>query len=765
MLFRAIVVALAAAGAAGCGASRAAWVPPAGAIAPAVHLPIRERPALTDASISSLARASRLAGLGRRGEAVRELLALIERDPSCLEAHRRLQDLLASTTADWWLRERYETLLRDHPQAADAWYLLARIDSDPDRQLRRFEKALQYDPAHPYARLGRAVALERSGDVRGAIRESRASAESAPWLGLPWLFLGTESLARGDAAVAERFFREARGRSPDDPRPWLGLAQAAEGLARRSEASAAALEALRLAPGDGGVAGSAIDILVASAVPAHLDEAVEALQAALPECGDPAVVHELLGRCLLARGRRGDARAAVEALDAAAAEGTSPAELSSLIRRGRLRCGRYREAVLGALDSLPRGAREADNLYAPRWRALEGAARSLDVSDARSLLRLADAMTSVGWLHDALIVATRARSIAPQDPALRRRIAEESAFLAFLSDVGTVASSISGSSEEPPAVEEVLARIREVSVRRLGRDVTQGAVVRNYPMLGAFALSVASGGAFETEFGSRGLVLLVGARNGSPVELALGRLVLVRADAQAVVQGARVRFDECWIESEGLPSGVAGLRKGLAGLTMDRMVLVQLDAVRRGPRRIDAEVPFELRPARSAQDLGAMDTPSAVAWRIESQLHREGILEESVLDAVRRHELAHVVDATRMLPVATKLPTVLSFLARNGFDGAAVERNLEARAAVTALIECKEPRAALASLLAFLPARSGSTPHAGGYRGAVEVAINEILCDRGCFPSIDCSRNVVQQLDRLTDDEIRELGRRLLAHL
>jgi hypothetical protein len=239
----------------------------------------------------------------------------------------------------------------------------------------------------------------------------------------------------------------------------------------------------------------------------------------------------------------------------------------------------------------------------------------------------------------------------------------------------------------------------------------------------------------------------------------------VRAGRTDTVLGERISFDECWIESEGLPPDAAGLHRGLAGLTLDRFVMLQLDAIRRGPRVALPGVPFVRRRATTAEERRSLDTPSDVAGRIEADLAASGELDGASIDSVRRHELVHVYDASRLMPLSEHPFQAFALGLSHGFSGRSIERALEGRAQTLSILAARSPRLALAGLLAFLPSKDGDTPHVAGYVDSVRTAVDILLADPASFPSIDPAYNVVQQMDRLTDAEVRELARRLAAKL
>ncbi len=718
-----------------------------------------------DASLEAeLARARGLAGRGHVAAAAGELWDLTAREPRFLEAHRLLQDLLVVSPADWSLRRAYAERLAANPDDPDSLYLAARIAPLRERQVDLFEAVLARAPTHAHARVGQALALQRAGDIEGALDVAERAGRDAPWLPTPWLFMGYLTLGRANWEVAARCFSEAGHRDPADARAPLGQMAAAENGGQMRAAGTAAVRALRLAPGDEGVLAGAVGVLMRAGVPSLLREAVEVLESERQHVAHPAFVEAELGRLHLALG---NGEAARRLLVRANEQRIVAGELALPLRRAHTLAGDYVAAVEAGLAAIPRGGMDESSVYRDRWRALFDAAHaaSTETPDSRQLLRLAEAMLAVGWRREAQVVLARAAATAPADKEVRDRAVEERAFDRFLEDVAVIGRRIRDdvrADRGSPSVREVLHEIGLASAARLGVNLTAGATVRTYPFLGEFSASQVSDGAFAHEFDRRGLLLLVGERRGEGLQVMAGRIVAVRPGIEETVRGDELSLDEVWLETQDLPEGLGGLRLGLAGLTLDRLVLLQLDAILRSPRRIDAGLEVEPRPAFDTRERRALDTPSAVAWRIEQQLAAEGLLTDAFFDTVRRHELGHVRDARRMLPVQRHPLRSLGLLLEHGFDGRAIEQTLEARAQLTSLVDSAEPRAALSALLAFLPETDGRTAHAAGYVRAVREAIRIVDEDPVAFPSLDRNYNLLQQMDRLTDDEIRELGHRLL---
>jgi len=96
---------------------------------------------------------------------------------------------------------------------------------------------------------------------------------------------------------------------------------------------------------------------------------------------------------------------------------------------------------------------------------------------------------------------------------------------------------------------------------------------------------------------------------------------------------------------------------------------------------------------------------------------------------------------------------------KHGFQSQKVVAFLERNAQLTAVAQSAHPRAALAVCCSSL---GGAGEHAMGYGEIVEGFVSVILLAPELFPAIDTSRVVVQQLHRLSDDQIRVIARTLL---
>ncbi|MCG3134436.1 MAG: hypothetical protein HMLKMBBP_01742 [Planctomycetes bacterium] len=468
------------------------------------------------------------------------------------------------------------------------------------------------------------------------------------------------------------------------------------------------------------------------------------------------MVEFLRGRVLTALGRHDEA---VEALEAAARGGLLSGDTAGPLRRTRVAAGRILDAVDGGLAyaALAGEAGEVSGAWEEVRAARDAFAATAGPAER---IRLARAMSSVGWIDEARTVASPAARDG--DPEAAALCAELAGFRAFLDDVAAWSRDARRRSRagDDDDADDAMTVVRNASTARLGLDLTEGASERSYPLLGSFACSTEGAGAFRDVPSRFGMVLVVGGRSGRAADVVAGRLVALRRGADVRVLDRTVRIDEHVIDAEGLPEGVNGLRTGLAGITLDDVVLVQIDSVLRTPRPADAGFPLVERAAASRGELLALDTPSEVSRRIEESLPAGRRREELLLDAVRRHERVHAMDAADMLPILAHPLRNLAFALSHGFGAESMEQTLEGRAALLSIVDADDPRAALAALVSFLPAREGDAPHAAGYRRMTEAFLLEIARDPASFPSVRAGANLLQQLDRLGPDEVREAARR-----
>jgi len=226
----------------------------------------------------------------------------------------------------------------------------------------------------------------------------------------------------------------------------------------------------------------------------------------------------------------------------------------------------------------------------------------------------------------------------------------------------------------------------------------------------------------------------------------------------------RITCDECWIESEGLPAKSAGLRRGLAGLTMDRSSCSNSTPSAAGASAASA-FPFLLRRAATAEDRARL-TRRRTSPDGSRRRSPGGRLQESALDSV-----AATSSSTSTTPTAApsgRRPISSRRFGRHlaRLSGSSMSGSLEGRAAgdldpLGAASRGSRWRRCSRSFRR----RTRYAAHRGLRRRGADAGGTRSSTIRAASLSIDPSANILQQMDRLTDAEVRDLARRLVPTL
>ena len=141
-----------------------------------------------------------------------------------------------------------------------------------------------------------------------------------------------------------------------------------------------------------------------------------------------------------------------------------------------------------------------------------------------------------------------------------------------------------------------------------------------------------------------------------------------------------------------------------------------------------------------------------------------GFLGQAVEEVIL-HETEHLVDADRFLTrgsAPVRWFRMIKVLVSEGFSARGIEEWLELRAQRAAIIQTSNPHLALANCTSHQPAtRYSATAHGLGYARLLKSMVRTIDRSPEDYPQIDRGANYLQQLDRLSADQIRDLARRV----
>jgi tetratricopeptide (TPR) repeat protein len=590
------------------------------------------------------------------------------------------------------------------------------------------------------------------------------------------LLLARLQLERGDIEEGLASAQAAHESNPADSR---APAVAAAGVRRTGDfdqATRMLLHALQLAPRSQVYARWLVDTLRHSTGTvrwASVDAALEPLDAASGRSPEWLAL-----RARVRAGMGAEAQAIVmyrQALAAGAVTIPVERELRTLLARR----GDYQEVAAMLARAVPPDVRTApENLLRGRWAELRAAAQAAPSpsAPAPARLRLAKALLSLGALAETEAVLG---TLEGQGAALLSRVRGQRAFeRAFKEHVE--AGYRAGLQEKAPAdFETLIERMRQLALQHL--DPRDHAAfqrpdrgVRSLPFLGSW-LDHATRTESPTvaHFRRYGRLLICGQRTGGPPEAIVMSLASLSA-AQSIrtIDGVyehdvAIGYDRVlrgWIDAQGGALGGACLADG---------IWLDVDSSRRSADEL-AQVmrtdPSFWPRVRDRQPLPAvgearflLTDDGGAAYRLLArhfQRRRDGW---GSFETLRAHEFGHVTDIKRYFPLWQGLPRALGLLARKGFSAHAIETELERRAQLGSVVLSRDPDMALAEMLLPLPVVEREPEvHDGGYRDGVARMLRYIHCNPTRFPQIDRRFRYVMQLDRLTNDQIREAAQAAL---
>ncbi len=298
--------------------------------------------------------------------------------------------------------------------------------------------------------------------------------------------------------------------------------------------------------------------------------------------------------------------------------------------------------------------------------------------------------------------------------------------------------------------------------RTTGRRLGPRGRVREYSFVGRLVdPTLESDDPLVRAFAEAGLLLVLGQRRGGPPEALVANVVRREARSSVRVRGIDVAREAVWISGRHLSGYSEWAGEGdIAGLALDGIVLVDLAAVGRWEgdlRRRRARLAPWREEILSAQALPArhpasIEDPADVSTRIFLTAPTDFAAEVLV------HENAHLVDAQLHLPVGEHPWRNFALALRRGLSPTEILAYLERNAQLAAIAEGATPRASFAVCCSMLGHRD---VHARGYAEIVEGFVREIHAHPERYPAIDPARHIVQQLHRLTEEEVRSLARTL----
>lgn len=727
---RAAVVLLVAVVSAGCGTSP-------------VRVPgrLRDVPNPNDGLDARLAAGRRLLDQGEVLEALGVAEEVLTERRGYVGAERLRQDVLRYRGRRGALLHDLETRLASAPNDADALYLRARLLPDGDEKTDAFRTAAQLAPDSFWAWLGLAFALREvdPAESQRVYAQLYAHAREHPLVANAWI---TSLLAAKQPAMALPICERLRQRADEPGLGSLRLAEALLDLERAREAWPALLDALKHRASDPDLRGLVGRFLGSGLPYEEVQGLIDILQAdrarlgAFRRSGGELVLAAMATRL----GNPISARRMLEGKD-----GSPPADPQArrAWRRMLLGTGATRHFLDDLAKAFPKELlADERNRVRGVWKELfEGpwASAADPLGDLELGSGLARALVDCGFLREADLVldALALRFPGATDPraaareGLQNEIRKEIAFEGALQRILYHGYK---NVDSPRPLTEVLVDVRRVSREILGRDVVGTPRVRSVTFVGDVVDPLGPG--LPEHLARYNRHLLLGQRSGHPVEA----LLLTRLSVTELEQHDLLPLPtRCWEvvgENREIRS-LSGVYGGdLAGVALFDHFLVDMDSVRewadglrsrRQTAREDKLVVLRDPIPKSGGPLTAFD----VDWKLAVLADEpDASLDMAVLDMIRWHERAHLVDSFHYLPLTGNLWRVLGLLARNGLSPAAIEAELEGRAELAALAISPHTRLVLAHIASFLDGNPDESAHVRGFRSLAK-ALGRELAARG----------------------------------
>jgi tetratricopeptide (TPR) repeat protein len=747
------------------------------------HAPALRTPASPRAE-ALFARGVSLQARGDSAGAEAAFRAAIDVSPRFVRAHRALQILLEVDFRGHELRPLYRTLAETHRSEAVFHYLLGRILPEPEAQARAFRRALEREPDGYWGNLGMGYALFQDRSFRASRTYFERALKARPRAPKAWRFLAETRIASQDFPKALEALRQASLHDPEDTSHAVRAAQILYLTGRSGDA----FEVL-------------LGVLDAEAYPSLAPRAL--LRRFLRDEG----THQTFRRAAGVEGKvlssfpqapaalafagylaleRGNAVRAADLLERALAGGAPPSRVRLDLRRARFELGCHREGYdAWAARTRPLWDRE-DNESAARYRTLGSAVgkAAAKPDDGGTLTGLGHALLDCGWVREAVPVFRRAAARGSGEA--QEGLSRARTHLEFLRELrlyfgGAYRRFLE--HEDGGDLESVFRGVSALSRKVLGRDLGSGNPVRSFFLVGAVLdASPGTRSPLLEYFDSFNQVFILGRKAGGTPEAVLMTSVHRNRNQRFDHLGEPVHCDYVAGEDFALESFNEYLGGALLGVTLLGRFYTNLDKTRdrdasdwraclRARRHRVRLARFGSWRASGRREALVLDAGEGLAPLLRLAAYRGVEVEganaspppaaRGAYRGVIDHEVMHVKDANRYLPVGAHPFAALGLAIRHGFSQTSIEAAMEERAALAALTASARPHLELAHLLAFAPYPESRLPHSRGYCRLLRQFLARLHDHAESYPAVDPGRNLCRQLHRLTAEEVRDIARAL----
>ncbi|MFH2001271.1 MAG: tetratricopeptide repeat protein [Planctomycetota bacterium] len=717
------------------------------------------------------------------GDRIAGLEALILQYPDYVEAHRQLQNLCMQENRQGYLVNLYRKRFDEDPGKPLNSYLYGRLFSNPEHQLSLFSSATQQDPSFFWAQNGLGYAYMNAGDFKSSAAAYKKAIQSAPSKIEPYQGLISAYLTTGKLEEADKLLAIALERFPDA----ISLHLLHYRLLVEKESPAAGLNAMIEVPPELEL-GAEFFLLMLNLMDRGASD--YDLKRVLYRFGVMAdddlrfngALDLVLGACCMKLGNLNGARYHLNRVYLAHPENV---RASKELRYLYTVTFRMREACSIEMADYPADWLEGSALRKSMPRLIELSKHVQDTVDSGSSEKegyeLASLLVQNGWLDEAMyflyIFADPQSVWGLKSADLLNQLYRHSHFELTLRDFFVKQYQEFRRTGYELGWEQVLEQLGRISSRILGTDIFADPVVMDYTPVGILLdPRVGAGSGPAAYFRKFNRFFLLGRKMGGPVEACLLDICDYQPDKKGTVAGSELRFDLILCENLRIPSLVEYEGGNIVGAALSSFIFINLDMIRQkvyDGRRVhaafkDKEAALLNDPtplARNEEERLSTEEPWGLLTRLKYlSFKKESSLESMALymtvrtDAVLCHEIQHLADAKRFLPVLHNLLWKFYHLTVLGFSAFNIESWLEERAQMYALLEARDSYAVLAEIVDYLGGNTFHSPYRKGYTLLMQRVIDHIHEHPDLTPSIDCSANILHQVHKLTHEEIRSIA-------
>lgn len=757
---------------------------------PELPPPVRSSHAPSVAAVDAYNRGITAYRTGDLREAQDFFHAAIEADDALIRAHRAYQETWIARARRGTAIATYRERLADERNGVNL-YLAGRLEQDLGERKRWLDEAVQADPHLAWAFLERALIAEAKGDRDAAAADLARAAALAPEDAAVHVNRGNFHLRQGQPHRALDSFYQAIRLDPARDQACYGLFRTHERYRAYGNAMGRLKECLFLRPTSPRYHRALrrfADKHASFTVLGEVEEFMERQLERYPQ--NPDILHTIGW----IRIRTGRPFSAIERLERAAELGADPVRVVRDLVRANVQMGLYGRAFKRFRSYAPNGILfEKDNALRDRWYDLMKATANADKRPtAEHLHALARAYAGVGWVNEALQVYDRVRllgnqrAVRPSDErdALAAEIRDCRNFIKLTKFLNAYFEKRYAEFKKNGETRSMTDVLRDVA--RHARLIAGIPDVAPIPTTAYAFLGVVIDGnraqlhPFVQFLDKFNHYVMLGQRGGGPPEALICERLYYNPTTRRPRFARVVKHRYILGHNLKVRSFRESLDQHLGGITVGREFFVNMDFIHQWRQVVlgtyqrfkSPEARADLmhdraQPAKTRDEALAVTSPLDVKRRLyflycEEAGARAGDI-ETFLEMVRTHEEGHVLDAERYLPITTNLWRGLSLFLSNSLSPLSVEGHLEGNAELTALAEGPNPRLSLSQLVGFLPSPMAAPPHSVGYYEVVKRICREVYDRADDYPQIDRSRNILQQLHRLSLSELRALGRELAA--